>query len=195
MRHKTCGRGAKESEGITDEHTFDVDRLGHRRPRGSRSLAHGFVLAGRRSLYLRLAIAIWCGGVLLGILRTVIGLGRLVRIRAQATEVPPWVVAQGASCPRTRPQERLRDSDARPAVTLPHRPLEADDPAPRAAMRGRCSRRSCLRSSPTSSHICYGATSHGMLSFMGYRSCSGRIPWSGGFASRTPTRAMPWPTR
>jgi beta-lactamase regulating signal transducer with metallopeptidase domain len=60
----------------------------------------GFVLTGRRSLYLRVAFAIWSGGVLLGILRTVIGLGRLARIRAQATEVSPWVVAQGAQVAR-----------------------------------------------------------------------------------------------
>ena len=98
----------------------------------------GFVLAGRRSLYLR------CGA------RDLVWRGPARdppdgdRPRAtgpnpaRATEVPPWVVAQGASCPRTRPQKRLRDSwDARFAVTLRYRRLEADDSPPRAAVRGR----------------------------------------------------------
>ncbi len=53
-----------------------------------------FDLARRSFSYVKVALAIWGGGVLLGTIWTAIGLGRLVRIWARATEVPPWVVAE-----------------------------------------------------------------------------------------------------
>jgi beta-lactamase regulating signal transducer with metallopeptidase domain/protocatechuate 3,4-dioxygenase beta subunit len=60
----------------------------------------GIVLERHWSSYLGVAVAIWGGGVLLGIFWTAVGLWRLVRIRARATEVPPWVVDQGAQVAR-----------------------------------------------------------------------------------------------
>ena len=108
----------------------------------TRAALTGFVLAARRSLYLSVALAIWCGGILLGVLRTMIGLGRLVRIRARATEVPPWVVAQGAQVAHGLGLKSAcailgtRDLQSpcvigvwRPTILLPQQQCEADSRA------------------------------------------------------------------
>ncbi len=118
-------------------HAVASDRSGR-----ARAGLTGFVLPGRRSLYMRVALAVWCVGTLLGIVRTVIGLARLVRIRAQATEVPPWVVEKGAHVARglglksACPILGTRDLQSpcliglwRPTILLPEQQCAADSRA------------------------------------------------------------------
>ncbi len=121
----------------------------------TRAALTGFVLAARRSLYLSVALAIWCGGILLGVLRTMIGLGRLVRIRREPRKYRP-----GSSL---RARKLPTDSASRALARFLGRAI-CSHPA-LSAFGGRrfCSHnssarpipaRSCLRSSLTSSHIC-----------------------------------------
>jgi beta-lactamase regulating signal transducer with metallopeptidase domain len=101
-----------------------------------------FDLARRSFSYLKVAQAIWCGGVLLGTIWTAIGLGRLVRIRARATEVPPLVVAQleqvarGLGLKSACAFRSTRDLNSpclmglwRPAILLPERQCAAESRA------------------------------------------------------------------
>ncbi|MDR3636999.1 MAG: carboxypeptidase regulatory-like domain-containing protein [Isosphaeraceae bacterium] len=145
-RTAPSGPSSREGRGksvILPKHpASSADAIASDRSERARAGLTRFVLAGRRSLYLRVALAIWCGGVLLGILRTVIGLGRLARIRAQATEVPPWVIAQGAQVARGLGLKSAcairatRDLQSpcliglwRPTILLPEPQCEADSRA------------------------------------------------------------------
>jgi beta-lactamase regulating signal transducer with metallopeptidase domain len=95
-RDRTAPSGLSEPEGhgkpdILRNHAYAV---APDRPKRVGAGLTWFDLARRSFSCVKVALAIWCGGMLLGAIWTAIGLGRLVRIRARATEVPPWVVAQ-----------------------------------------------------------------------------------------------------
>ena len=106
-----------------------------------------FDLTRRGFSYVKVAQAIWCGGVLLGTIWTAIGLRRLVRIRARATEVPPWVAAQleqvarGLGLKSVCAIRATRDLNSpclmglwRPAILLPERQCGAESRAELASI-------------------------------------------------------------
>jgi beta-lactamase regulating signal transducer with metallopeptidase domain len=113
----------------------------NRPERGGAGLAW-FDRARRSFSYVKVALAIWYGGALLGTIWTAIGLRRLVRIRARATEVPPWVAAQleqvarGLRLKSACAIRATRDLNSpclvglwRPAILLPGRQCGSDSRA------------------------------------------------------------------